>query len=130
MSLRQPGTPITSPVDVRKAEFFRALGHPARIRLLQILCGGERTVRALQAELGLDSGGTSQHLAALRKQGLVTGRREGTSVHYRLKDPRVLDLLESAKAILVAGLEEHRALLDEFADEELGAPPADTEPRP
>ena len=51
----------------------------------------------------LDSGGTSQHLTALRKQGLVEGRREGTSVYYRVKDPRILELLELAKTILVRG---------------------------
>lgn len=118
-----PGDQQTSSADARKAEFFRALGHPARIRLLQILRDGERTVGALQSELGLDSGGTSQHLAALRKQGLVAGRRAGTSVHYSLKDLRVLGLLEAAKAILVAELEESRALLDELADEDRAAQP-------
>jgi ArsR family transcriptional regulator len=108
------------PVYALKAEFFRTLGHPARVRLLQTLREGEQSVGALQAALDLDSGGTSQHLAALRKQGLVTSRREGTSVYYRIKDPRVLELLELAKAILTAGLEDNRALLDELADEQFG----------
>ncbi len=108
------------PVYALKAEFFRTLGHPARVRLLQTLREGEQSVGALQAALDLDSGGTSQHLAALRKQGLVTSRREGTSVYYRVKDPRVLELLELAKAILTAGLEDNRALLDELADEQFG----------
>ena len=63
------------PVYALKAEFFRTLGHPARVRLLQILREGEQSVGALQAALELDSGGTSQHLAALRKQGLVTSRQ-------------------------------------------------------
>lgn len=108
------------PVYALKADFFRTLGHPARIRLLQTLRKGEHSVGALQAALDLDSGGTSQHLAALRKQGIVAGRREGTSVYYRVKDPRVLELLELAKAILTANLEENRALLDELADEEFG----------
>ena len=85
---------------VLKAELFRALGHPARIRILQLLRDGERTVGDLQAALDLDSSGTSQHLAALRKQGLVESRREGTNVYYRVKDPRTLELLELAKAIL------------------------------
>ena len=108
------------PVYALKAEFFRTLGHPARVRLLQLLREGEQTVGALQAALDLDSGGTSQHLAALRKQGLVTSRREGTSVYYRVKDPRILELLELAKAILTAGLEDNRALLDELAVEDFG----------
>src|SRR3954447_720209 len=101
------------PVYALKAEFFRTLGHPARVRLLQLLRAGEQSVGALQAALELDSSGTSQHLAALRRQGLVTSRREGTSVHYRIRDARILELLELAREILAAGLEEDRALLDD-----------------
>jgi DNA-binding transcriptional ArsR family regulator len=108
------------PVYALKADFFRTLGHPARVRMLQILREGEQTVGALQMALDLDSGGTSQHLAALRKQGLVTSRREGTSVFYRVKDQRILELLELAKTIITAGLEDNRALLDELADEDFG----------
>jgi ArsR family transcriptional regulator len=108
------------PVYALKADFFRTLGHPARVRLLQTLREGEQSVGALQAALGLDSGGTSQHLAALRKQGIVAGRREGTSVYYRVKDPRVLELLELAKTILTANLEDNRTLLDELAEEDFG----------
>jgi DNA-binding transcriptional ArsR family regulator len=108
------------PVYALKADFFRTLGHPARVRMLQILREGEQTVGALQAALDLDSGGTSQHLAALRKQGLVTSRREGTSVFYRVKDERILELLELAKTVITAGLEDHRALLDELAVEDFG----------
>jgi DNA-binding transcriptional ArsR family regulator len=111
------------PIYALKAEFFRALGHPARIRLLQLLRDGERTVGALQTALELDSGSTSQQLAALRKQGLVESRREGTNVYYRVKDRRTLELLELAKAIIVANLEESRALLDGFAVEDFGPPP-------
>ncbi len=111
-----------APIFVLKAEFFRALGHPARIRLLQLLRDGERTVGSLQEALDLDSSGTSQHLAALRKQGLVASRREGTSVHYRVKDQRTLELLELAKDIITAGLEENRLLLDDLAAEDFAAP--------
>jgi len=108
------------PVYALKADFFRTLGHPARVRILQILREGEQTVGALQAALDLDSGGTSQHLSALRKQGIVTSRREGTSVHYRVKDRRTLELLELAKAILTAELQDNQALLDELAVEDFG----------
>ena len=74
------------PIYALKAEFFRTLGHPVRIRLLQLLRDGERTVGALQAALALDSSGVSQQLAALRKQGLVESRRDGTNVYYRVKE--------------------------------------------
>ncbi|HWJ49667.1 MAG TPA: metalloregulator ArsR/SmtB family transcription factor [Solirubrobacteraceae bacterium] len=103
-----------------KADFFRVLGHPARVRLLQLLRDGERSVGALQDALELDSSGTSQHLAALRKQGLVVGRKEGTSVYYRVKDPRTLELLELAKMIISSTLKENSALLDDLAEEDFG----------
>jgi DNA-binding transcriptional ArsR family regulator len=117
-----PARSAQPPIYALKAEFFRALGHPVRIRLLQLLREGERTVGALQDALELDSGSTSQQLAALRKQGLVESRREGTNVHYRVKDRRTLELLELAKAIIVANLEESQALLDGFAVEDFGPP--------
>jgi DNA-binding transcriptional ArsR family regulator len=112
--------PGQSPVFALKADFFRVLGHPVRVRILQLLCEGERSVGALQEELGLDSSGTSQHLAALRSQALVASRKEGTSVFYRVKDARTLELLELAKEIISAALEENRVLLDDLADEDFG----------
>jgi len=82
------------------------------------------TVGALQAALDLDSSSTSQQLALLRKQGLVESRREGANVYYRVKDRRTLELLELAKAILAANLEEGQALLDGLVDEDFGPPRA------
>jgi len=112
--------PGQSPVYALKADFFRVLGHPVRVRILQLLREGERSVGALQEELELDSSGTSQHLAALRAKGLVASRKEGTSVYYRVKDARTLELLELAKEIISAGLEENRVLLDDLAEEDFG----------
>jgi ArsR family transcriptional regulator len=111
------------PIYALKADFFRALGHPARVRLLQLLREGERSVGALRDELELDSSGASQHLAALRAQGLVVSRKEGTSVYYRVKDPRALELLELANEIISGALEENRALLDDLAVEDFGPRP-------
>ena len=102
------------PVHEMKANLFRVLGHPARVRILELLRDGERSVGALQAELELDSGGTSQHLAALRRIGLVESRREGTSVFYRVADDEVFALLESARAILARQLSEQHSLLQEL----------------
>src|SRR5579884_390111 len=92
------------PVYVAKAQLFRVLGHPVRIRILELLRDGERTVGDLQAELGLDSSGTSQHLAALRRQGILDSRPLGTSVYYRIKDQRISQLLAVASEILTAAL--------------------------
>jgi ArsR family transcriptional regulator len=105
------------PVNVVKASMFRVLGHPARVRILELLRDGERSVGALQAELGLDSGGTSQHLAALRGIGLVEPRREGTSVYYRVDDPRVFELLATARAIIGRRLAEQQAILGDLGPE-------------
>jgi ArsR family transcriptional regulator len=111
------------PVYALKADFFRVLGHPARVRLLQVLRNGELTVGALQEALELESGATSQHLGLLRKQGLVESRRDGTSVYYRVKDPRTLELLELVKVIILATLEGNRALFDDLAVEDFGPGP-------
>ena len=102
------------PVHEVKANLFRVLGHPARVRVLELLRDGERSVGALQAELGLDSGGTSQHLAALRRIGLVESRREGTSVYYRVDDDRVFELLESGRAIITRQLAEQQSILQDL----------------
>jgi DNA-binding transcriptional ArsR family regulator len=103
------------PIYIVKGEFFRVLGHPVRVRILELLREGERSVGGLQADLELDSSGTSQHLGALRKQGLVESRREGTSVYYRVKDPRTFQLLEVARQIITSNLTETQALLKDFA---------------
>ena len=94
----------SDPVYVVKAQLFRVLGHPVRIRILELLSEGERTVGDLQAQLELDSSGTSQHLGALRQLGLLDSRRAGTSVYYRIKDPRVSQLLAVARQILTTAL--------------------------
>jgi len=111
-----------APIYALKAEFFRALGHPVRVRILQLLRDGEMTVGALQSQLELDSSGTSQHLAALRKQGLVRSRKEGTSVHYSVTDDRTLLLLQLAKEIISSNLEQNRRLLDELTAESFAPP--------
>lgn len=110
----------SDPVYVAKAQLFRALGHPVRIRILELLTDRERTVGDLQAELNLDSSGTSQHLAALRQQGVLESRRAGTSTYYRIRDPRVSQLLAVARQLLTSALSDSQALLSELSDQ----PPA------
>jgi len=104
----------SGPVHEVKASLFRVLGHPARVRILELLRDGERSVGALQDELGLDSGGTSQHLAALRRIGLVDSRRDGTSVYYRVDDPQVYALLDAGRAVITRRLAEQQAILHEL----------------
>lgn len=106
-----------TPLYVAKASLFRTLGHPARVRILELLRDGEHSVGALQEALGLDSGGTSQHLAALRRIGLVESRKEGTSVYYRATGPRVFALLDVGRALIARSLEEQQVLLEELSAE-------------
>ena len=82
-----------------KAEFFKALAHPVRIRLLEVLRHGERSVQELQARLGLDQSIVSQQLAILRAKHIVTARKEGTTVRYKVRDPLVGALLDVARRI-------------------------------
>jgi ArsR family transcriptional regulator len=110
------------PIDVARAEFLRVLGHPVRVRILELLRDGERSVGELQSELSLDSSGTSQHLGVLRRQGVLETRKEGTSVFYRVRDPRTFQLLESARQIVSSSLEAAQALLSELATPQSAAP--------
>jgi ArsR family transcriptional regulator len=82
--------------------------------VLELLRDGELTVGDLQAALELDSGGTSQHLTAMRRQGVLESRKEGSRVYYRVKDPRTFQLLAVAREILTSQLEESQALLGEL----------------
>jgi ArsR family transcriptional regulator len=85
------------------------------VRILELLRDErERSVGSLQAELELDSGGTSQHLSALRRIGLVESRREGTSVFYRVADEQVFELLEAGRAIIARQLSEQQSILREL----------------
>lgn len=104
-----------APVHQAKADFFRVLGHPARVRVLELLQQGERSVGELQRELGLDSSGTSQHLGVMRRHGILDTRREGTSIYYRVRDPRIFQLLAVSRQILTSALEDSHELLRELS---------------
>ena len=82
-----------------KADFFKALAHPTRIRILEILVRGERTVYELQETLGLDQPSVSQQLAVLRAKNIVSARKEGTAVRYAVRDALLRDLLDVARRI-------------------------------
>ena len=100
-----------------KAEFFRVLAHPTRIRLLEQLVSGERTVQELQAALDLEQPIVSQHLALLRGRGAVTVRRVGSQAHYALASPLVADVLRVSREFLNLHLTESRSMLRELQRE-------------
>jgi DNA-binding transcriptional ArsR family regulator len=82
-----------------KAAFFRALAHPVRIQILEILVNGERNVQELRDTLGLEQPVVSQQLAVLRANNIVAGRKEGVNVRYSVRDPLIADLLSTARRI-------------------------------
>lgn len=112
-----PEADLSRPLAHVKADLFKALAHPARVRALEVLAEGERNVGDLQAEVGIESSHLSQQLGVLRRAGLVTTRREGSSVYYAIKDPLVVDLLAIAKALLLTSLRETQDLLAGLADD-------------
>jgi len=97
-----------------KAEFFRTLGHPARIRVLELLAEGDKPVHELLASIEIEASNLSQQLSVLRKAGLVEQRRQGTEVIYSLAVPQVRDLLQAARAILTDKLAQPVELVDEL----------------
>lgn len=102
------------PIAQLKAELFKAIGHPVRVRLLERLIGGEQSVGALADALSLDLVATSQQLAVLRRAGVVITRREGTTVYYSLRDAGMVELLAVARTMIVSNLRDSRALLAEL----------------
>ncbi len=98
-------------ISEMKAELFRALSHPARIRILEALSAGERSVSEMQPAIGIEMSHLSQQLGVLRRAGLLTSRKEGQSVFYGLKDPLIVGLLQVAKRLLITSLTETRDLL-------------------
>jgi ArsR family transcriptional regulator len=101
-----------------KAEFFKALGHPTRVRILEILRHGARSVNDLGASLDLDQSSVSQHLAVLRAKNVVQARKEGTTVRYTVRDAAVGDLLDVARRIFSRHLEGTQTMLRELQREQ------------
>jgi len=84
-----------------KANLFKGLSHPVRVRVLEVLCSQpETSVSELLADTGLEASHLSQHLSVLRKHHLVAAERRGSLVFYRVAHPQVVDLLSAARALL------------------------------
>lgn len=95
---------LSRPISEIKAELFRALAHPARIRVLEVLSDGERSVGEIAPLVGLEMSHLSQQLSVLRRAALVTTRRDGSSVIYALRVPEIAELLVMAKRVLIVSL--------------------------
>ena len=82
-----------------KAEFFKALGHPLRIRILDALREGESGVNELCSQLNVEQSTLSQQLAVLRSRNIVVGRKDGPNVFYSVQDKVIFKLLDAARQI-------------------------------
>jgi DNA-binding transcriptional ArsR family regulator len=105
---------VTRPVYELKAELFKTLGHPIRIRVLEVLRHGESTVTDIAQAVGVTGSTLSQHLTTLRRSRMVESHRQGSQVIYQVTDPRVFQLLEVGRQILTSSLEGDRELLSDL----------------
>nr|WP_109519527.1 metalloregulator ArsR/SmtB family transcription factor [Mycolicibacter heraklionensis] len=97
-----------------KAEFFKTLGHPARIRVLELLAERDHTVSELIPETGLEASNLSQQLGVLRRAGVVTAVKDGNAVVYSIASPVITELLAVARKALTGMLNEQVAILDDL----------------
>jgi ArsR family transcriptional regulator len=123
MQRRSGGEQVSRPLYQVKADFFKTLGHPVRVRVLELLSQREYAVGEMLPEVGVEAASLSQQLAVLRRAGLVTFRKAGSTVYYALASPQVAELLRVARRILTEVLSGQVELL---ADLQAAAP----SPRP
>ncbi len=109
---------VSVPLYQAKAEFFRMLGHPARIRVLELLANGPRSVRDMLAVIEIEPSNLSQQLGVLRRSGIVTATRTGGTVMYGLACGDVAELMGAARRILTELLAGQNELLAELRTEQ------------
>ena len=102
---------VNRPLSELKAELFKALAHPGRVRILEVLRDGDRTVADLIPAVGLESSHLSQQLAVLRRAHVVSATRAGSSVSYSIADPTIIELLAAARSFLINSLSVSQELL-------------------
>jgi ArsR family transcriptional regulator len=105
---------MPEPIDRLKAEFFKTLGHPARIRILELLSEGDHSVGELMPKLGLESSHLSQQLAVLRRTGMVVARKQGNNVIYSIASKDMSELLLLARKVLTGLLTDQMDLLKDL----------------
>lgn len=101
-----------------KADFFKALAHPLRIRILELLAEGDKNVNEIQTLIGSEGSAVSQQLTVLRAKNIVYGTKDGNRVIYSLRDPMIVELLSVAKQIFNNHLVDTISLLDKIGEED------------
>lgn len=94
-----------------KSELFKAMGHPTRLRILELLRTGEKTVGELQQSLGIEAPTVSQQLSIMRTRQLVDARKQGTSVFYTARDPLIFEIMDIARQIFYNQLTNMQSML-------------------
>ena len=105
---------MSTPLYQLKAEFFKTLGHPARIRVLELLSQRDHAVAEMLPQVGIEPAHLSQQLAVLRRANLVTSRKERSTVYYSLTSPQVAELLAVARQILTGVLSGQAEMLQDL----------------
>ncbi|WP_316571233.1 metalloregulator ArsR/SmtB family transcription factor [Neobacillus sp. YIM B06451] len=100
-----------------KADFFKALAHPLRIRILELLGEGDKSVNEIQSLAGSEGSAVSQQLMILRTKNIVTGTKDGNRVIYSLRDPLIIELLAVARQIFNNHLVDTITMLDRFSED-------------
>lgn len=121
MSAQQPRPHDPDRLRQFKAEFFKALGHPVRIAILEYLRRGPRSVGEIQELTGVAGSSISQQLAVLRSRGIVVPERTGTTIHYHVADPQIFALLDAAREIFYDHLSNSAELLRLVEAEQVAA---------
>ena len=105
---------VSEPLYKLKAEFFKTLGHPARIRVLELLAVRDRSVGELLPEVGVESSNLSQQLGVLRRAGVVVARKDGNTVIYSIASSDIAELLMVARKVLTRVLSDRVAVLEDL----------------
>jgi len=105
---------VSTPLYKLKADFFKTLGHPSRVRILELLSERDHTVAELLPEVGLESSNLSQQLGVLRRAGVVTSSKDGNTVTYSLTSPLIADLMAVARRVLTGMLTGQVAILEDL----------------
>ena len=95
----------------KKSNLFKAIGHPARVQILEFLNSSEWCVCDIISELGLEQSNVSQHLSVLRRENIIESRKQGLQVMYRIKHLEILDLLQKGQEIISHELDSNLRLM-------------------
>jgi DNA-binding transcriptional ArsR family regulator len=104
----------SEPLYKLKGEFFKTLGHPARVQILELLATQDRSVGELLPEVGLEASNLSQQLGVLRRAGVVAARKDGSAVIYSIASPDIAELLAVARKVLTSVLADRVAVLEDL----------------